>query len=279
MFERQFDAGQSMFVLSWPLHSKYDIDPSTRIIRGEGYDGRAYLPLEYADLFLSFARLGAHGEPSEKSILSWVETHGLLTRGDEKQGVNQKPVSVYEFREEVRCARELAALFMDIREQNSAAIWGRFAGEGDYQAARFHDNPVDNYFATFQRDESFLRSLEPPDDPVHLQSGAAALEHILERRLIDGVTLQPLSAEFVVDDEGTLHLHSWAPHEPYRPMLSWRCPDLRSALYLQFALMVTDTKLWKRCANPNCKMPFPAKPSNRQFCKAGCRSTGRNHPH
>src|SRR5829696_4690056 len=36
------------------------------------------------DLFLSFARLGARGEPSEKSILAWVLEHGLLERKNEK---------------------------------------------------------------------------------------------------------------------------------------------------------------------------------------------------
>jgi hypothetical protein len=278
MFERQFDAGRSMFVISWPLHARYEIDASTVMIYGEGYDGRAYLPLEDPGLFLSFTRLGAHGEPSEESILGWVATHGLLMRGDEKKGVNQEPMSVYTFREEVRCARELSALYVDIREENAAAIYARLVGEGNYQEARDHNNLVDNYFATFQRDESFRRGLEPPDDPVHLQLGVAAFENILAT-LMERVTLQLVSDESTADDEGTLRLRVWSPGQPYRPVLSWRCRDLRSAIYLQFALMVTDTKFWKRCANPNCRTPFPAKPSNKRFCKDGCRSTGRNYPH
>jgi hypothetical protein len=63
------------------------------------------------------------------------------------------------------CLEEAVANFRE------AAIWGRFVGEGDYQEARFHDNPVDNYFAGF---------LEPREDPSHLQSGAAAFEYLLE---------------------------------------------------------------------------------------------------
>lgn len=279
MFEGQFDPGQSLLVLSWPLHAEYRISPDS-MIEGEGYGGRSYEPLEDPDLFPSFARLGAHGQPAEESILRWVKEHGLL-QGYLRKGVSQRAMTVDEFREEVRCAREVAALYIDIQEKNSKAIWARFVGDGEYQESWKHNNPVDKDFAEWHQSEhfeSFRRSLEPPEHPDHLKSGAVAFERIL-KELIGEVTLQPLSDDFLVDDEGTMHLHSWEPHEPYRPILSWDCPDLRSAIYLQFALMVTGGKPWRRCANPHCRSPFPAKPSNKVFCKRGCRSTGRNYPH
>jgi len=285
MFEDQFDPGQSLLVLSWPLHAEYTIDEDGTI-KGKGYADGAYQPLEDPDLFLSFSRLGAQGQPSDASILRWVEKYGLLTRGDENQGVNQMPMTVYEFGNEVQCARELAALYIDIREGNSAAIRARFVGKGKYGKTQFHAaNDVGEHFAEVQEGADFWRSLEPADHPNHLKAGAAAFENILESLIEDdvpfqkGVSLQILSDEITRTDEGPLQLHSWEPHEPYRPVLSWRCPDLRSAIYLQFALMVTGGQPWRKCANPNCRSPFPAKPSNKKFCKAGCRSTGRNYPH
>ena len=57
------------------------------------------------------------------------------------------------------------------------------------------------------------------------------------------------------------------------------CPDLLSATYLQFYPLITDKKPVRVCANPNCRMPFPAVPKHKIFCRGGCRSTGRNHPH
>jgi hypothetical protein len=168
---------------------------------------------------------------------------------------------------------------LDIREKNSAAIYTRFVAEGDYQEARLHSNPVDTYFAALHQHkdfEGFRRSLEPPNDPVHLQSGAAAFEHILAT-LIDGVTLRPVSDEFVTSeaDEGTLHLRVWEPDRPYHPVLSWRCYDLRSALYLQFALMTASTKPWRRCANKKCGMPFLATRKDKFHCNDTCRSGAR----
>ena len=79
-----------------------------------------------SDLLFSFARLGARGEPSEKSILDWVKKHGLLERKDEKDDallsdrgengseVNQAPITLERFRAEVLCAYQLLTLYTDI---------------------------------------------------------------------------------------------------------------------------------------------------------------------
>jgi hypothetical protein len=265
-------------VLSWPLHAEYTIDDKDGKIKGKGYDGRSYEPLEDPDLFTSFVRLGKRGQPSEASILRWVKEHGLL-KGYLRKGVHQIPTSVDDFRREVRCARELAALYMDIREKKSAPIWARFVGEREYREPQFYDNDVGMYFEKLHKHEEFddfRRSLEPPEHLDHLKSGAAAFENILED-LINEVTLQPLSDEFVLDNEGTIHLHSWEPHEPYTPVLSWRCPNLRSAIYLQFALMVTGSKPWRRCKAKDCRTPFLPRRKNHFYCdpKGTCRSRAR----
>jgi hypothetical protein len=287
-FTGLFDPGQSLLVLSWPLHAEYTIDEDGKI-KGKGYDGRSYEPLEDTDLFPSFVRLGKRGQPSKVSILRWVKEHGLL-KGLLHEGVNQRPMAVDHFRSEVRCARELASLYMDIREKDSAAIWARFVGEGEYREPQFYDNAVGEYFVKFHHPEYFENledferfrlSLEPRkqrEHPDHLKSGATAFENILEE-LIYEVTLNPLSDEFAVDDEGTIHLHSWQPHEPYHPVLSWRCPDLRSAIYLQFALMVTSGKPWRRCKAQDCRTPFQPSRKDNFYCdpKGTCRSRARKY--
>ena len=55
------------------------------------------------------------------------------------------------------------------------------------------------------------------------------------------------------------------------------CPDLLSAIYLQFVLFVTDNKPVRRCENPPCGMPFPVTRRGKRFCNATCRSNARHY--
>jgi hypothetical protein len=56
---------------------------------------------------------------------------------------------------------------------------------------------------------------------------------------------------------------------------SMRCPNLLSAAYLQFYLMVTGSKSMRNC--DACGTPFPAKPKNKRHCNATCRSNARHY--
>ena len=272
-FEGLFDLGQSLPVLSWPLHREYWIGGGR--IYGEGSDGRAYQPLEDPDLFRSFIRLAARGQPSETSILRWVEKHGLLRRGDESEGVNQEPMSVDAFREEVRCARQLAGLFTEIRQENCPAIWARLTGEGEHRESRLHSNVVDSYFATFQEAATFRRPLEPPDHEAHLHHAVGAFEYLLSQ-LISDVSLRPTSHHILYDGE-TVRLHRHLGGT-YKPVLSWRCPDLRSAIYLQLALVTTSSKPVRLCKRQGCGLPFVATRKDKVYCNDSCRSAARKDP-
>jgi len=63
----------------------------------------------------------------------------------------------------------------------------------------------------------------------------------------------------------------------YRIPRLWTCPDLLSAMYLQFYLLITDAEPMRRCQNPACGKPFPATRKNKRFCNDTCRSNARHY--
>jgi hypothetical protein len=71
----------------------------------------------------------------------------------------------------------------------------------------------------------------------------------------------------------------WAPSRAYKPVQSWRCPDLISAIYLQFCFWMTDALPMRRCLNPACEMLFPAARRDKRACSRSCRSNLRHYPH
>ncbi len=66
-----------------------------------------------------------------------------------------------------------------------------------------------------------------------------------------------------------------APSSHHRLGFSWHCPDLISAIYLQLFLLATKNTPMRFCKA--CQTPIPAKPKNKRFCNATCRSNARNH--
>lgn len=265
-FANLLDPSWGIFVLNWGLHADYAVAGGW--IYGTVDDGVAYQPLNEPDLFLSFARLASRGEPSEKSILQWVRRYGLLRRGDERQGLNQTPMTVADFREEARCAYQLLSLYTEIQQRDYPAIRSRYVGEGEHQDSRFHPNPVDRYFIQDQEDQESTRKFETDNGyETYYDRGIVALECLMEELLSD-VRLRPRS--YI----GGLRQNR---DEPYVPTPSWYCPDLRSAIYLQFFLMMVDNRPMRRCNNPNCRTPFPVTRKDRVYCKDGCRSTGRDY--
>jgi hypothetical protein len=122
-------------VRMWAKSERYKVAGGW--INPEGNRTGFTFPLSDPGLFLSFARLGAHGEPSERSIQRWVSEHGLLRGKDNlsdswpgewpKVGFTQEEwdqfiesritedaMSVEEFRTEVRFANQLLNLYADI---------------------------------------------------------------------------------------------------------------------------------------------------------------------
>ena len=57
--------------------------------------------------------------------------------------------------------------------------------------------------------------------------------------------------------------------------LSWSCDDLRSAMYLQFALLRTGDRPKRECGN--CGMLFPLTRKDKGYCDESCYRTAYNH--
>jgi hypothetical protein len=281
------------FVCSWAVAERYEIlNGVVYSAHPDEYDPECLDAFGDPDLFFSFARLGARGEPSESSILRWISEHGLLRQKKEPEAWtdsiegNQAPISVADFRAEVLCAHQLLTLYIDIREENFAALQTTIYGtDEDRHPSSFwpHTPPTDleKHFA-HQRDlygrvrervrlkneigdsnESVWSDVEHWDVFVALM----ALQEIVRDRLSD------VRLDF---------LEYWAEDYPllgsdYRIPRSWACPDLLSAMYLQFYLLITDFERMRRCQNPACGLPFPATRKNKRFCNATCRSNARNY--
>jgi len=221
------------------------------------------------DLFFSFARLGARGEPSESSILRWVSEHGLLRweKGPRSNTeVSQAPITVADFRAEVLRARQLLSLYMNIREEDFEALQSKIysTDEKRHLSSYWPHTPLTDlevFFANF-RDEHI--ALGWPD----VFTALLALTEEVKDRLAD------VRLDFDI-------FHNWpgtqSSGSDYSIPRSWYCPDLLSAMYLQFYLLITDSEPVRRCQNPACGMPFPATRKNKRFCNATCRSNARNY--
>jgi hypothetical protein len=249
-------------------------------------------PLSDRNLFLSFARLGAHGEPSEANILKWVNEHGLLRGRDElrqsdfayavafgsvlepRERIEQAPITLSDFRREVRCANQLLRLYADVRSRNYDAIAERFLGLSPPRA--LEESTIVEKFVERWR-----------SGPVH---------HSVKWMLDQRMTTRRREGEFLIGDAKAVLYGSLAytvrdirltltglriPGEQGEDTSLARrtmwCPDLLSAIYLQFYLFVTDNKPVRHCENPACGMPVPITRTDRRFCNATCRSNARNY--
>jgi len=282
----------------WPVAKSYKIlrgiiyadDPQRDPLRG-------FVTFGDPDLFFSFARLGARGEPSESSILRWVSEHGLLRRENDLQGprssdidVMQAPITVADFRAEVLRARQLLTLYMNIREEDLEALESKINGtDGKRHLSLYWPHTpltdVEVYFANVRDRLSEARELlglrqdwpgyddEPKwtsVDPRDVYIVLIALSEAVKDRLAD-----------VRLDLDIIDIYNRLATQPlgsdYRSPRSWKCPDLLSAMYLQFYLLITGTEPMRRCQNPACGLPFPATRKNKRFCNATCRSNARNY--
>src|SRR5215208_6131558 len=76
-FDSLVDPFKAIFTSYWSVCDSYRL--ANGWICEAGVRRTPYAPLRQPDLFLSFARLRARGEPSEASIMRWVSKYGLLT--------------------------------------------------------------------------------------------------------------------------------------------------------------------------------------------------------
>jgi hypothetical protein len=244
-------------------------------------------PLESSDLFMSFAKLAASGEPSEARIKRWVSRFGLpvqvapnrrgpvtskVVEVSDQDGTatltipDYDPVSmeVREFREEALYAHDLLDTYLKIRDEDAAGLRAKIRGP----KSRL-DREFCNAFKENQRRWGLYAGPDTgrdlPDgmtyhelrDHLTILAAQCALGEITTR-LVSGVQLRV----GVLDTRGLTS--------------SWTCSDLRSALYLQFYRLIIKSKPIRYC--DNCGQPFEATRSNRRFCDPSCRSGIRYEP-
>jgi hypothetical protein len=290
----EFDEAWLGEIMVWPQATRYkvvagwiDLEPGSNL---RHFPPPA--PFADPDLALSFARLGARGEPSPQRIEKWVSKYGLLFRKDERLPgdriledgrVNQKPMKVYEFTREVSRFRDLLHLYAEIRGGELRAVRQRIRephSTVDQELAAYvlpaqsEDNPFGERF------DRFLEAL----NSLTLISEMALADRFLADQLSASLARVRLRAVpgFQVPHGASKEIQRslmkslmMAPSTSYRLRFSWHCPDLISAIYLQLFLLATKNAPMRFCKA--CQTPFPAKPRHKQFCNATCRSNGRNH--
>jgi hypothetical protein len=131
---------EAVSLCQWPVANRYweyrgriQADPDA------GWKWTMTKPLADPNLFRTFSNLGARGgDLPEATILTWVRKHGLLRLRDpnahpfytdDKILINQAPISLDEFRREVRRAYEALTLFEAIRSEDVDALRARIRRE------------------------------------------------------------------------------------------------------------------------------------------------------
>jgi len=270
--ERIVDREEFRHRPKWPVAEKYDIDDSRNVVVKKTGDYVITTPLEDPDLFLSFARLGARGRPSDESILGWVSEHGLLTLGDEgKHSVSypwkqlkQAPISLDDFVAEVLRARSAVDLYTTLNDRRVKDLKEMIRTISEDYHGMKPLSEMDDYFYEKWRDI--------PDEQSW-SDGTLQFMAIFKLEIFVKSRLANVRPAFWGAD------HPETPPNAYKPAPSWECPDLLSAIYLQLYLWMTSSLPMRRCANPACRTPFPITRANKRVCKPSCRSNLRHYPH
>jgi len=292
------DVFESSYMLVQPRPESVDIENDRIRV---SYDARRTVePLDHSDLFTSFAKLAAFGEPREAKLRRWVEQFGLPvqdSRPELEEVVPEgtlpryKPMAmeVHHFKEEAKYAHELLKLYLVIRSREPTAIrtmvrgmrsrnrspnreasrldqeflhryklnqGSLLADSGDrrrssYREAFSASKAASGVEGTSTRHHQFV-------DMMHILSAQSALGDILTG-LVSNVQLRV----------GVQRGEGLVP--------SWYCPDLLSAIYLQFYLLVTKSKPIRFCKSPACRQAFVPNSGKQIYCNDSCRSNARNY--
>jgi hypothetical protein len=296
------DVFESSYMLVQPEPEEVGIENDRMRV---SYDARRTVkPLNYSDFFTSFARLAAYGEPREAKIRRWVKRFGLPVRGSrpELEEVEEampvgtvpryKPMSmeVHHFREEAKYAHDLLDLYLVIRGREASAIRTMVRrmrsrvrsnyGESSRVDREFLDQYRTNKHSILadsgdRRYSSFREAFPASKHPLGIEGTRARL-----REFVNAVTV--LSAQSALGDILTslvspVELRAGVQRGEGLTS-SWYCPDLLSAIYLQFYLLVTKSKPIRFCKSPACRQPFIPNSGKHIYCKDGCRSNARNYP-
>jgi hypothetical protein len=220
--------------------------------------------------------MGIRGRPSEKKILRWVNQYGLLKLEDQEARLpgrssksvvdgmlNQAPMSVEDFRDEVMQARSAMLLYRDLRRADERELHERLIAMREIPSSQL--SKIDHILVDSYAGPKKLNW------PLRLVA-RGLLDSFIERKLSSvGLSLWNMAEATDMDDEGTDRT------DEYIPVQSWRCPDLLSMLYLQFYLVMVNAVPLRICEHPRCRTPFPANRKDKRFCTDTCRSGARRY--
>lgn len=275
---------------TWIIAEQYEkVNSKIRVEKLGDY--RAYCPVENdgsADLFNSFTKIGGNERLFDKRILDWVGRHGLLQReyyerdrikespcldyygpyrlfvrdkrvsAGEQKMLNQASISVDDFRIKVQEAQSAVQLYRYLYTRDFSGL--RNWIEQLRQQVRL-PNQVEEMLL---RDRTGYPKTSEPMSATEVMMITTRFEAFLTRQ-IAGVKVSLSSS----------HNSSRSLEYNYAPRRTYRCPDLLTAIWLQFYLAVTERHPLKHCANPSCFTLFFPNDGRQKYCGSGCRSTGR----
>jgi hypothetical protein len=215
----------------------------------------AVMPLRDPTFFLSFVRLGAHrgGEykdPSRARIYKWVRKFGLPAKDLGRRGRRESPVSmsVEQFRQEVREAWDLWTIHKEAWSEDAKALTNRVKNP---RCRWDHALVVGIGLTEYQERLAIARAFREPLSTAVIETAHAVLDEITTDKIRD---VRP---------------------RVYYSELSWSCPDLLSALYLQCALLRMGDRPKRICEN--CGTLFPLTRNDKYHCDEACYRTAYNH--
>lgn len=211
---------------------------------------KRHAPLTDRDLFLGFARLFSHGEPSLERILDWTRSHGLLYG-------SEGPMEVADFKAESRAAHGALSLYRRLQDTDAAGVRDLVRFSKGSRNGELQGEPV-KLHAPPRKDSSDL------DDGRMLRAGASALQSVIDSRL------SRVRARFRTGGSFDFAHPDPLGQEAYRPRLTVWCPDLAACIWYQCARTVEDRRAVSRC--PYCHLLYFPEKSGQITCgTARCR--------
>jgi hypothetical protein len=189
---------------------------------------------------------------------AWFEEMKL--RPVERWTLNQAPISLDDFRAEVSNADSALGLYKVLRERDVGELRARV------EAAREKKKEAHVVFSEVDKGLAGIGdTVLTTQWTMTLVFRAAMILEMFVKQKVASVRLgffdpvdRPVKAPV------------------YTPVQSWNCPDLLSAVYLQFYLWMIKAWPMHICAYERCSMPFPATRTDKIYCTDTCRSAARD---
>lgn len=297
-FEGLLNSEDQYRVCTWSTAPRYEVwNKVIHPMHEEGFQCCVYHPLEVPNLITSFARFGVRREPSKEKVKGWVSKYGLLTRVEEKRPhweysaddkeliANQAPLSLEDFAEHARSVRGLLDLYSEVQRGDVQKILQRIESPDSSVDTRLREHSVRGLEGSARRGD--LSKNE--ENEIMLMAVGVLIDEVNEK--ISGVRLvaEP-NDQRATTDYGARRIRARVTGEPldeennvvpYDPLhrfkQGWTCPDLLTAIYFQYYMMITNNTPLRRCENPRCNMPFSPSRKDNKLCCPSCKATMSYH--